>query len=57
VMAAWSVVEPVLTEHGCALPYEPASWGPAEAAGLIAGDGGWHDPAADAPPSTAGAQR
>ena len=50
VMAAWAVVEPVLAEHGPALPYEPASWGPAESAALIAGDGGWHDPAANAPP-------
>ncbi len=49
VMAAWAVVEPVLTEHGAALPYEPGSWGPAEAAALIAGDGGWHDPVAEAP--------
>ncbi len=50
VMAAWAVVEPVLAEHGAALPYEPASWGPSEAAALIAGDGGWHDPVAHAPP-------
>jgi len=65
VMAAWAVVEPVLVEHGNALPYEPGSWGPAEAASLIAGDGGWHDPSADpsadtpadTPPSTAGAGR
>ena len=57
VMAAWTVVEPALAEHGGALPYEPGSWGPAEAAALIAGDGGWHDPAADAPPSTSGAGR
>ena len=49
VMAAWAVVEPVLVEHGPTLRYEPASWGPAEAAALIAGDGGWHDPEADAP--------
>ena len=49
VMAAWAVVEPVLAEHGPALRYEPGSWGPAEATALIAGDGGWHDPAADAP--------
>jgi glucose-6-phosphate 1-dehydrogenase len=44
VMAAWTVVEPVLGEHGSALPYQPGTWGPAEAAALIAGDGGWHDP-------------
>ena len=49
VMAAWAVVEPVLAEHHAALPYEPGSWGPAEAAALIAGDGGWHDPTTDAP--------
>ena len=52
VMAAWAVVEPVLAEHGAALPYEPGSWGPTEASALIAGDGGWHDPAIDAPTST-----
>ncbi|MEP6792370.1 MAG: glucose-6-phosphate dehydrogenase, partial [Ramlibacter sp.] len=44
VMAAWTVVEPVLDAHGPALPYAPGSWGPAEADALIAGDGGWHDP-------------
>jgi glucose-6-phosphate 1-dehydrogenase len=49
VMAAWTVVEPVLGEHGPALPYQPGSWGPDEAAALIASDGGWHDPATDLP--------
>ena len=49
VMAAWKVVEPVLSEHGTALPYEPGSWGPLQADALIAGDGGWREPAADAP--------
>ena len=49
VMAAWKVVEPVLSEHGTALPYEPDSWGPLQADALIAGDGGWREPAADAP--------
>ena len=44
VMAAWAVVEPVLVEHGPALRYEPGSWGPEEAAALIADAGGWHDP-------------
>jgi glucose-6-phosphate 1-dehydrogenase len=44
VMAAWTVVEPVLAEHSAALPYEPGTWGPAEADALIAGDGGWHNP-------------
>ena len=49
VMAAWTVVEAVLAEHGAALPYESASWGPAEADALIAGDGGWKNPPANAP--------
>ena len=50
VLAAWAVVEPTLAEHAPAVPYEPGSWGPAEAAALIAADGGWHHPVADAPP-------
>lgn len=49
VMAAWKVVEPVLVEHAAALPYEAGSWGPLEADTLIAGDGGWREPLADAP--------
>lgn len=52
VMAAWAVVEPVLTEHDLALPYEPGSWGPTEAAALIFDDGGWHEPTAEVPSST-----
>ncbi|MEP7298222.1 MAG: glucose-6-phosphate dehydrogenase [Burkholderiales bacterium] len=54
VMAAWMVVEPVLAEHDQALPYAPGSWGPAEADALIAGDGGWHEPAAAASPQNHG---
>ena len=53
VMAAWAVVEPVLAERSRALPYVPGSWGPAEAEALIADDGGWHNPVAHMPPSTA----
>ena len=44
VEAAWAVVDPVLSNHAAALPYEPGSWGPAAADALIAGDGGWHNP-------------
>jgi glucose-6-phosphate 1-dehydrogenase len=67
VMATWAVVEPVLAPHGPVLPYEPGTWGPAEAAALIAAaliaaDGGWHTPVIaseprvpDARPSEAGA--
>ncbi|HUD69459.1 MAG TPA: glucose-6-phosphate dehydrogenase [Acidimicrobiales bacterium] len=43
VMAAWEVVEPVLKDHHNAIPYFPGSWGPKEAAMLIAPDR-WHDP-------------
>jgi glucose-6-phosphate 1-dehydrogenase len=57
VIAAWTVVEPVLGEHGPALPYQPGTWGPAEAAALIAGDGGWHDPVAGKPACTPPAAR
>ncbi len=49
VMAAWSVVEPVLTSQDQVLPYEPGSWGPAEADALIANDGGWRDPTTETP--------
>ena len=51
VEAAWAVVDPVLSHHAAALPYEPGSWGPAAADALIAGDGGWHNPAPEAAPA------
>ncbi len=44
VEAAWAVVEPILTRHGPALPYEPGTWGPEQADKLIVPDGGWHRP-------------
>ncbi|HET6598569.1 MAG TPA: glucose-6-phosphate dehydrogenase (NADP(+)), partial [Burkholderiaceae bacterium] len=44
VEAAWSVVEPVLTDHPPAIIYPRGSWGPGEADRLIAPDGGWHNP-------------
>jgi glucose-6-phosphate 1-dehydrogenase len=42
VEAEWSVVDPVLRDHGPAHRYEPGSWGPTEADELIAAAGGWH---------------
>lgn len=42
--ATWVAVDRVLTDHHRAIPYEPGSWGPAEADALIAADGGWHNP-------------
>jgi len=44
VEAAWSVVDPVLTNHPRAKPYKRGSWGPKEADALIAADGCWHNP-------------
>jgi glucose-6-phosphate 1-dehydrogenase len=48
VEAAWAVVEPVLTTHHPALPYQPGTWGPSQADELIAADGRWHNPMAAA---------
>ena len=45
VEAAWAVVDPVLSTHRPALAYQPGTWGPKQADALIAGDGGWHNPA------------
>ncbi len=45
VEAAWRVVDPVLTNHGVAHPYEPKTWGPAEADALLPKGEFWHDPA------------
>ncbi len=46
IMAAWTVVEPVLATHHLALPYKPGSWGPPEADALIVGNGSWREPEA-----------
>jgi glucose-6-phosphate 1-dehydrogenase len=56
IEAAWTVLQPVLTHHGPALPYAPGSWGPRKAGELIAGHGGWHNPQPDSP-SGGAAQR
>jgi glucose-6-phosphate 1-dehydrogenase len=46
IEAQWRVVEPVLDlRTPPPLPYEPGTWGPAEADRLVAGvPGGWHKP-------------
>jgi glucose-6-phosphate 1-dehydrogenase len=44
VEAAWRVVDPILGDAVPVHPYEPGSWGPSEADGLVADLGGWHDP-------------
>lgn len=44
VEAAWRVVEPILEDPPPVVEYEPGSWGPAAANGIIESDEGWHDP-------------
>jgi glucose-6-phosphate 1-dehydrogenase len=45
IEAQWRIVEPVLDLRAPPQPYEPGSWGPAEADRLVAGaPGGWHKP-------------
>jgi glucose-6-phosphate 1-dehydrogenase len=42
---AWRIVGPVLDEQMPPAPYEPGTWGPAEAMGGFGPAGGWVDPA------------
>jgi glucose-6-phosphate 1-dehydrogenase len=51
VEAAWSVVDPVLTNHHRVCPYRRYSWGPKGADALIAVDGRWRNPIPDGRPS------
>ena len=44
VEAAWRVVDPVLKNPPPVALYEPGSWGPKEADGVIAGGERWHNP-------------
>jgi glucose-6-phosphate 1-dehydrogenase len=44
VETAWQIVEPVLADATPVYPYQPGSWGPADAARLTADVGGWHAP-------------
>ena len=44
VEAAWAVIDPVLKKHQHSIIYKRGSWGPKQAAALIAADGGWHVP-------------
>jgi glucose-6-phosphate 1-dehydrogenase len=44
VEEAWRIVDPVLRNGGPVHEYEPGTWGPPEAAALIAPEGGWFDP-------------
>jgi glucose-6-phosphate 1-dehydrogenase len=44
VQAAWKVVDPILDDTTPVHPYEPDTWGPAEADDLIDGADTWHAP-------------
>jgi glucose-6-phosphate 1-dehydrogenase len=44
VEAAWRVVDPVLTAGLPVIEYEPGTWGPEAAAGIVDGGETWHDP-------------
>ena len=48
VEAAWAVVDPILENPPKAIVYKRGGWGPKEADALIAGDGAWDNPTADA---------
>jgi len=45
VEAAWRIVNDVLDDATPVFPYEPGTWGPAQADRLTADFEGWHDPA------------
>jgi len=44
VEEAWRIVDPILREPASVFEYEPGTWGPPQAATLVASDGGWFDP-------------
>ena len=44
VEAAWRVIDPILGNAEPVRQYASGSWGPAEAARIVSGDAGWHDP-------------
>jgi glucose-6-phosphate 1-dehydrogenase len=48
VEAAWRVVDPVLRDPPPAMRYEPGTWGPAAAVGVMDGEETWHDPKPEA---------
>ncbi len=41
VEEAWRIVDPILDNATPIFPYQPGSWGPAQADALISDDGGW----------------
>lgn len=51
VEAQWAIVDPVLHQETPVYPYDPGTWGPAEADALVADVGGWHVPVIAPTPS------
>jgi len=49
VEAAWRVVDGILDDRTPLHDYEPGTWGPAEAAAILAHGDRWHDPVGAAP--------
>ncbi len=46
VEAAWAIVDRLVHEPGPVFEYDPGTWGPSEADGLVDASGGWSNPAA-----------
>ena len=44
VEEAWRIVDPILDDATPLYSYDPGSWGPSEANGLVIADGGWLNP-------------
>jgi glucose-6-phosphate 1-dehydrogenase len=57
VEASWRIVDPILDLAAAPIPYDPGTWGPAEADALIADGGRWHEPNAGSPTSSAADMR
>ncbi len=55
VEAAWRVVDGILDDRAPLHEYEPGTWGPDAAAGILARGDRWHDPVVAAAAVTAGA--
>src|SRR5947207_2900972 len=47
VEQAWRIIDPILRDRVPIYEYETCTWGPQQAAALVASDGGWFDPTAE----------
>ncbi|MGH7912095.1 MAG: glucose-6-phosphate dehydrogenase [Candidatus Dormibacteraceae bacterium] len=48
IEAAWKVVDGILRDHNPVVPYQPGTWGPVQANGLLDSESAWLDPKAEA---------